>query len=174
MKQRYRKRGVDDNKSSEYVILSNNIEILEGGFMLNYIWPIGLVVLANIFYQVCAKEVPDKMDPFASLTITYLIAAVFSLILFFAINKGGNLIQEYAKMNWAPLVLGLSIVGLETGFIYAYKAGWQVSTAAIVQSSILGVALLFVGWLIYHESLNLYKLLGIAICMVGLVFINYK
>lgn len=142
--------------------------------MINYVWPIGLVVLANIFYQVCAKEVPDKMDPFASLTVTYLIAAVFSAILFFTINRGGNLIGEYAKMNWAPMVLGLSIVGLETGFIYAYKAGWQVSTASIVQSSILAVALIFVGWLLYHESLSLFKLVGIVICMIGLVFINYK
>ena len=28
---------------------------------------------------------------------------------------------------------GLVIVGLEVGFIYAYKAGWSVSTASLVQ-----------------------------------------
>lgn len=34
--------------------------------MFSYIWPLVLVVLSNTVYQVCAKEVPDKMNPFAS------------------------------------------------------------------------------------------------------------
>ena len=52
------------------------------------------------------------------------------------------------------LVLGLVILGLEAGWIYAYKAGWQVSTASVVQSSFLAVALLIVGFLLYHETLT--------------------
>lgn len=43
--------------------------------MLNYIWPLALVVLSNVFYQISAKSVPDAMNPFASLTITYLVGA---------------------------------------------------------------------------------------------------
>lgn len=77
-------------------------------------------------------------------------------------------------MNWAPYALGLVIVGLEVGFIYAYKAGWQVSMASVVQSSFLAIALVIVGALLYHEALTWNKLLGIAICMVGLVFMNLK
>ena len=65
-------------------------------------------------------------------------------------------------------------MGLEVGWIYAYKAGWPVSTAQIVQSAVLTVALIFVGLLLYHEALTWNKLVGIAICMVGLFFINYK
>lgn len=49
------------------------------------------------------------------------------IILFFAFGEEKNLIKELAKLNWAPFVLGLVIVGLEAGWIYAYKAGWQVS-----------------------------------------------
>ena len=64
--------------------------------------------------------------------------------------------------------------GLEAGWIYAYKAGWQVSTGFIVQSAFLAIALLFVGYFLYHESLPWNKLIGIAICLIGLVFINYK
>ena len=48
--------------------------------MFSYIWPLGLVVLSNVFYQICAKSVPDRMNPFASLTITYLVGASASLI----------------------------------------------------------------------------------------------
>ncbi len=142
--------------------------------MFNYIWPIALVVLSNIVYQVSAKSVPEGMNPFASLTVTYLIGAVFSAIMYFALSKGGNLMQEYTKLNWAPVVLGIVIVGLEAGFIFAYKAGWQVSTASVVQSSFLAVALIFVGWLLYKEALTWTKLVGVVICLVGLVFINHK
>ena len=142
--------------------------------MFAYIWPIALVVLSNVVYQICAKSVPEGINPFASLTVTYLVGAVASAVLFFALGSGGNLLKEYGKLNWAPVVLGIVIVGLEAGWIYAYKAGWQVSTGFIVQSSFLAAVLLLVGYFLYHEALTWNKLVGVAICLIGLVFINYK
>lgn len=140
--------------------------------MFAYIWPLALVVLSNVVYQICAKSVPEAVDPFASLTVTYLVGAGVSAILYFALNKNGDLLREYSHLNWAPIVLGIVIVGLEVGFIYAYKAGWQVSTASIVQSAFLAIILLFVGYLLYHEALTANKLIGMLICLVGLYFIN--
>ena len=83
--------------------------------MFKYIWPLLLVVLSNTFYQICAKSVPEKMNPFASLTVTYAVGAVASLAMFFVLNRNGNLIAEYKKINWAPFILGIVIVGLEVG-----------------------------------------------------------
>ncbi|MCQ2527466.1 MAG: DMT family transporter [Lachnospiraceae bacterium] len=142
--------------------------------MFSYIWPLVLVVLSNTVYQVCAKEVPDKMNPFASLTITYMIGAIASLILYFVLSKGGNLIQEYQNTNWAPFVLGFVIVGLEVGNIYAYKAGWAVSVAQIVQAAVLAVILIFVGYMLYKEAITWNKVAGIVVCLAGLVLINLK
>lgn len=142
--------------------------------MFNYIWPLGLVVLSNVFYQICAKAVPDKMSPFASLTITYLIGAVSSFVLYFVLNKDGNIIQEYQKANWAPFVLGLAIVGLEVGYIYAYKAGWPVSVAQIVQAAVLAVILIFVGYMLYKEAITWNKIVGIIVSLAGLGLINMK
>ena len=140
--------------------------------MFNYIWPIALVVLSNIVYQICAKSVPGKMDPFASLTVTYLVGALMSWIIYLISHGGTGLLREYRQLNWAPFVLGVVIVGLEVGFIYAYKAGWQVSRASIVQSSFLAVALVIVGAILYREHITWTKLVGVSICLVGLVFIN--
>ncbi len=142
--------------------------------MLSYIWPIALIVLSNTLYQICAKSVPEGMNPFASLTVTYLVAALASGILYFAIGPRTGLLKEYSKLNWAPFILGLVIVGLEAGYIFAFKAGWQVSTAQVVQAAILAGVLLFVGYLLYNEALTWNKILGIVICLVGLVFINLK
>ena len=136
------------------------------------IWPIALVVLSNIIYQVCAKSVPKEMNTMATMTITYLVGAVCSAIVFFLTNKDSNLLQEFKKLNFAPFLLGISVVGLEVGFIYAYKNGWAVSTASIVQSAFLSVALIIVGALLYHETITASKVIGILICLVGLYFIN--
>ncbi len=139
---------------------------------ISFLWPIGLVVLSNVMYQICSKSVPAGMSPFASLAITYLVGAAASLVAFFALGKGASITDELHKANWAPFVLGLVIVGLEVGFIYAYRAGWEVSVASVVQSSFLAVALLFVGHALFGEALSPTKLLGVAICLVGLYFLN--
>ena len=142
--------------------------------MLSYAWPIALLVLSNTLYQICAKSVPKEMNPLASLTVTYLVGAAASGALYYALNRDCNLIREYGRMNWATVVLGVVIVGLEVGWICAYKAGWQISTGFIVQSAFLAVTLILVGYLLYHEALTWNKLVGVGICLVGLFFINFK
>ena len=142
--------------------------------MLAFIWPMALLVLSNTVYQICAKSVPERINPFASMTVTYLVGAAVSAVLFFVLGSGENLAKEYSKLNWAPFVLGIVIVGLEAGWIYAYKAGWQVSTGFIVQSAFLAASLLAVGYLLYHESMTWNKLVGVALCLVGLAVINLK
>lgn len=142
--------------------------------MFNYVWPIVLVVLSNVVYQICAKSVPNNVNAFAALAVTYTVGAVCSAVTYFISDKQANIVKEICKMNWAPYVLGIVVVGLEVGFMYAYKAGWQVSTVSVVQSSFLAVALIFVGLLLYNEALTWNKLVGVVICLVGLVFINLK
>lgn len=142
--------------------------------MFSFIWPMALLVLSNTVYQICAKSVPDGIDPMASLTVTYLVGAAASAVLYFALNRDGNLVREYGKLNWAPFVLGIVIVGLEAGWIYAYKAGWQVSVGFVVQSAFLAVTLILVGYFLYHEALTWNKLAGAVICLLGLLVINLK
>ena len=141
---------------------------------MSYVWPMALVVASNVFYQICTKSVPEEVDPFASLIVTYLVAAAATAVLYFVLGSDGNLLKECGKLNWTSFVLGIVIVGLEAGWIYAYKAGWQVSTGFIVQSAILAGALLLVGYFLYREALTWNKLVGVAICLAGLIFINLK
>ena len=142
--------------------------------MFSLIWPMALLVLSNTVYQICTKSVPDGIDPMASLIVTYLVGAVASAVFYFVLNKDANLIRECGKLNWAPFVLGIVIVGLEAGWIYAYTAGWQVSVGFIVQSAFLAVTLILVGYFLYHEALTWNKLAGAVICLIGLMVINLK
>lgn len=140
--------------------------------MLLYVWPMALLILSNTVYQICAKSTPEAINPFAALTITYAVAAVGSALLFFALGDGANLMAEYRKANWVPFVLGIVIIGLEAGWIYAYKVGWPISTAFIVQSAFLAVSLLVVGRVLFYEALSWNKVVGVIICLAGLILIN--
>lgn len=140
--------------------------------MFSYIWPLAVIVLSNIVYQICAKGIPEQMNTYASMTITYAVATLFSALMFFFTTKGGNIFREFKFTNWATVVLGIVITGLEVGFIFAYKAGWKVSTFATVTNAFLAIGLLMLGFFMYHEVINWSKILGVLICLVGLWFIN--
>ena len=144
--------------------------------MFYYVWPVLLVVLSNTVYQICTKGVPENMNPFASLIITYLVGATVAFIMFLILGDSRDILTELKKAIWTSFVLGIVLVWLEVGFIYAYKAGWKVSAAKIVTSSILGVILIVVGYVGYKEAItwNKNKIVGVIICLAGLGLINLK
>ena len=82
--------------------------------MFNYIWPLLIIIFSNTLYQICAKGIPEQMNTYASMTITYAVATLFSALAFFVTTKGGNILKEFSHTNWATIVLGVAIclVGL--------------------------------------------------------------
>lgn len=142
--------------------------------MISYVWPLLLILLSNTLYQLCTKTQPEGLNPFAFLTVTYLVGAVICLIMYFITSRGGNILKDFSHLNWSPFVLGLVVVGLEAGYLYAYKAGWQVSTLPVVQASLLAGVLVIVGFFLYHEKVSWNKIVGIVACIIGLFFINLK
>ena len=141
--------------------------------MWNLLWPMLMVVGANTVYNICGKSTPEKLNSFAALTINYGVAAALSLLLFFVTTGGEkNLIQEIGKTNWAPVVMGLSVVGLELGYILIYRAGWKVSVASLVANLALACILVLVGVLWYKEVLTGHQILGIGACVVGILLIS--
>ena len=139
---------------------------------LTMLWPIMLAVGADIVYQICAKSTPEKMNPLAALAVTYVVSAVTAVAAYLVLHRGTGLMQEYTHLNWAPFVLGIALVGLEVGSIYMYRVGWNVNNGYMMQSICIMIALVFVGLLLYHETLTPRKLIGIIICLIGVVFIN--
>ena len=63
--------------------------------MWTMIWPILTVVTSNAIYNICTKSTPQSVNGFASLTISYIIAAVCSIIMFFITSDQKNLITEF-------------------------------------------------------------------------------
>ncbi len=139
---------------------------------MNLYTPVAIVVLSNTVYHICAKSMPEGVNTFASLSVTYTVWAVVSVMMYFLTRQDTGLLAEYQKLNWCSFALGASIVGLEAGFLLMYKAGWSISTAQIVSSAALAAVLLLVGYFLFNEAVTPQKTVGIIICLVGLYLIN--
>ena len=139
---------------------------------MQMLWPIMVVVAANTLYHICAKQTPEGLNAFASLGMTYFVAMVASLVMFFATATDKNIGHELAKVNWTSLIFGISIVALEFGYLNVYRVGWKVSTVSLVANIALAVILLVVGLLVYKETITLRQVIGMAVCVVGLILIG--
>lgn len=142
--------------------------------MAFYFLPILLIILSNVFYNIAQKSTPSNVNPFVALLATYLMAALCCLVLIPFFNKGTSFLQSVKSLNWTTVVLGLSIVGLEFGYILAYRAGWNISVGSLVANIGLAVLLIPVGLLFYKEQINGNQVIGIVLCLAGLIFINRK
>ena len=139
--------------------------------MWNMLWPVLVVVVANTIYNISAKSKPTEINTFASLSITYLAAMICSVIMYFITGENKNFLQELSKTNWTAIVLGISIVGLEFGYLWIYRVGWKISTANLFTSISLTCVLLIIGFLIYKEVLSFRQILGIGVCVLGLILL---
>ena len=140
--------------------------------MWSMLYPVLIIVFSNILYNICTKSTPNDVNAFATLSITYLVAAVVSFAIFFISSKGKSILSELGKTNWTALVLGIVIIGLELGYIVAYRNGWAMNTVSVTANITLAVALIFVSALFYKESITIRQVAGIVLCAGGLVLIN--
>lgn len=140
--------------------------------MLLYVLPIALIVASNVVYNICQKSTPHSANPYIALLVTYLTAALVTIVIYLFDKSDKSLWQSLGDLNWTSMVLGLAIVGLEVGFLFAYRAGWNISLGALVANSLVALALIPVGVLIYHEGFELNKIVGVVLCLVGLIIIN--
>ena len=141
--------------------------------MWNMIWPMLLIVGSNCMYNICTKSMPQGVNPFGALMVTYIVGAVLSAVLFFIGIRHGNAAEEMSKINWTAIVLGIVIVGLEVGYVFLYRAGWNVNNGALTANICLAVALVVIGYLLYKESISPRQIAGIAVCGVGLFLISH-
>ena len=115
---------------------------------------------------------PGDVNPFGALMVTYLVAAIISAIIFVFMVGPSNVGVGLAKINWTSIILALAIVGLEVGYVFVYRAGWSVSTASVVANIGLACVLLIVGYFLYQENVSIKEIIGIIVCMFGLILIN--
>jgi drug/metabolite transporter (DMT)-like permease len=137
------------------------------------IFSASLAILASTLYHIFQKSTPAEVNPALSLLVTYATAAIATLGLFI-FYPPQNLADDFSKLNWASYALGLSIVGLELGILLAYRFGWQISLLGVVVHIAAALILLPIGLLLFREKLTPLNLIGIGLCILGLILVNWR
>lgn len=141
--------------------------------MIYYI-PIIITIVANVLYHILQKSTPSGVNPFISLTATYVTAAILCLTLAPLYSSGEGLVASFKALNWVSYALGAAIIGLEIGFLLAYRADWDISKAALISNSAVTLLLIPIGLLFFRERITFVNIAGIALCVTGLLMINQK
>ena len=138
-------------------------------------WPLFLIIGSNLVYQTCSRSSARGANAFAILTIVYSIAALASLGIYLASGRSdGPMLDNLRAMNWANYLMGLTIIGLEGGFLFLYRAGWSVSVGPICSYTGVALGLLVIGALFYGEHITLRQVLGTLLCLGGIALISWK
>lgn len=140
--------------------------------MFMYVFSIVLIIVSNIIYNVCQKSTPQNANPFSALLVTYMTAALLTLVASFFYKSDKGFFNSFNELNWTSVVLGGAIVGLELGYLLAYRAGWNISLGSLVANIILALLLIPIGILVYKEGFAFNQIIGVVFCMVGLILIN--
>ena len=140
--------------------------------MWNMVWPMAMVVIANTFYNICAKSTPADANPFLSLLVTYLTSASVCVAAYCLWPGRESLAVEVSRLNWVSIAFGFCLVGLEFGYINIYRAGWKVSMASLVANIVLACVLLVLGIFLYKEGVSPKQIGGMVLCVIGLILIG--
>ncbi|HWH83987.1 MAG TPA: hypothetical protein VNU71_17285 [Burkholderiaceae bacterium] len=133
---------------------------------------LAVAITGQVLYHVTQKNVSAGAHPVVSLVAFYLVAAGFSLPLLWLFPLTVPLVEEVARLNWAVAGVAASIVLAEIGFLLAYRAGGNLSSAFVLTAAAVTVALFAVGLFAHGERTSATQLAGIALCLAGVWLVS--
>lgn len=133
-----------------------------------------LVVGSSLTYHICQKSIPVAANPLLSVLVTLLTASVVSALTLPFFMTGDSLAQELGKLNWASVVLGLVVVGVDLGYLLLYRSGWNISLGSVFCNSFVALTLILVSVVYYREKLLVSNYVGIVFALVGIFLITRK
>lgn len=132
-----------------------------------------MAALSTVMYNLFQKITPQQVNPALALSVTYGVAMAITFILF-AVFPIGSAVIAFRQLNWVSFALGLAIAGVEISTLLAYRAGWELSLLGIMVNVVASLILVTIGVIFFKEKLSMMNILGIVICIFGLVLLNYR
>lgn len=142
--------------------------------MFLFYFSITLAIASSALYHFSQKATPTDVNPAVAILVTYTVAFCLTLILFFFIPSKIGFFAEVRQLNWASYLLAFSIVGLEVGFLLVYRSGWNLGIAAVLTNVAASLLLVPIAIFVFKQRLSLVNLIGILVCLGGLVMLNWK
>jgi multidrug transporter EmrE-like cation transporter len=97
-----------------------------------------------------------------------------TLIGFFFFPAPNGVLTEIKRLNWATIGLAIAIVGIEFGFLLTYRSGWNLGIAAVLVNVVASLILVPVAIFFFKDKISWVNILGILVCLAGLVMLNWK
>jgi drug/metabolite transporter (DMT)-like permease len=135
---------------------------------------ISLAIASSALYHFTAKSTPSNVNFTVSLLVTYAVALVVTMLSFFFFPATNGIMAELKQLNWASIGLAVAVVGIEFGFLLTYRAGWNLGIAAVLVNVVASLILVPVAIIIFKDKISWINILGILVCLAGLVMLNWK
>ncbi|MBK7320062.1 hypothetical protein [Candidatus Villigracilis affinis] len=139
-----------------------------------FYFSITLAICSSALYHFVAKSTPSNVNFTVSLLVTYAVAFIVTLFTFFFFPAKNGIAAELKQLNWASIGLAAAIVGIEFGFLLTYRAGWNLGIAAVLVNVVASLILVPVAIFVFKDEISWVNILGILICLAGLVMLNWK
>ena len=133
-----------------------------------------LIIAASsgMLYHITQKSIDSKVNPLISLLVSYIVALVLTLIMYFFRRDSIILVDELKHINWASYSLGFAIVGMEIAILMAYRTGWNVGNFSIINNILIAAVLLPIGFFLFKENISIKTVLGLFVSLAGIVIMK--
>jgi multidrug transporter EmrE-like cation transporter len=158
---------------TSFGLLDHQLKTMNKPMSLFY-FSITLAIVSSALYHFMAKSTPSNVNFTVSLLVTYAVAFVVTLLGFFFFPATDGVKAELTKLNWASIGLAIAIVGIEFGFLLTYRAGWNLGIAAVLVNVVASLILVPVAIFVFKDKISWVNVLGILVCLAGLVMLNWK
>lgn len=143
-------------------------DLTQQGSLIAMAWPMATIVASFIIYHMAIKALRPDLHPLAFLIGVYIVALVLTIGLWIAFPNLGPTGVRAGDMVWVVL-LGIALVGIEFGFLMAYRNGWTVSVAPTFSNVTLALIMAPIGMVFLKERLGWQGATGLALCVLGLI-----
>jgi drug/metabolite transporter (DMT)-like permease len=131
------------------------------------VYSILIVIVAQALYQLAMKAVPGGSNPLATLVVVYALALVACLILAPLTGKALTVGDLRKVISVPALLLAAAVVGIEVGYLLAYRNGWTLGITYALTSVTTVAILALVGLLHYGETLDTRRIAGLLFALFG-------
>ncbi len=142
--------------------------------MKTFYLPIFLAIGGGVLYHLAQKSIPKDANPMLALTIAYCSSIVVVLLFAIFFPANDSLFVALKKTNWAMFAVGIGAAAIEIGFLFAYRLGWNISSANLFVNIAIALFVIPIGLLLFKERLTVWNLAGIALCILGLTLLSKK
>ena len=142
--------------------------------MFLFYFSITLAIASSALYHFSAKSTPSNVNFAISLVVTYAVALGITIVTTFFIPAENGIVFQLKQLNWASFLLAIAIVGIEFGFLLVYRSGWNLGIAAVLVNVVASLILVPVAILFFKDKISWVNILGIVVCLIGLVMLNWR